>query len=60
MFWGGLIIDLAIAGFGFVAGMMIMGIASCKKNEDIYADAYKLGYEIGKKEGEKNGCKKVS
>ena len=56
MYLGGLLLDIAIAGLGFIAGMLIMGIAACNGKEQAVNDAYKLGYEMGKKEGEKNGC----
>jgi len=50
VYWGGLLIDLAIAVFGFIAGMLIMSIASCNGRYEATTEAYNLGYENGAKE----------
>lgn len=50
MYWSGLLIDVAIAGFGFIAGMLIMAIASCNGRYEATTEAYNIGYENGAKE----------
>ncbi len=50
MYWSGLLIDVAIAGFGFIAGMLIMAIVACNGRYKATTEAYNIGYENGVKE----------